>query len=540
MIPGSVPRPESAPPEPVDAGATFRGPLSNVGERVQALSDAVEASRGRLPDRVLDPAAELVERASQRLTLSGEHTIVALAGATGSGKSSLFNKLTDLELAGVGVRRPTTSWALACAWGPEGAGELLEWMGIPPRHQISRMGMLDASDAGQRLDGLVLLDLPDHDSTEVEHHIEMDRLVEHADALVWVLDPQKYADAAIHDRYLRPLAGYKDVTIVVLNQIDRINYTERANALADVRRILDAEGLDGVTLIGTSAARGDGVDELKRELNSRIQNKRSARERLGSDVSAAAVSLATVGGTSEIPGLTDVDRQHLDEKLEDAAGVAQLGKAVRTLTRRRGTRLTGWPLVRWMVGRGDASEWSSGLQRSEAEEAIREFAEAASVGLEGPWRDAVRAASAGRAGETVPKIESAVTGAGLASLRTPWWWHVANVVQWLALVAGIGGAGWLAAETFLRGRVSGLPVPIDVLGRPLPLLLAVGGLALGVGLATVSMIANRIIAARRVKRTLRVLRASIEAVADAEVVTPVRDELAAYQRYRTGILRARG
>ena len=39
---------------------------------------------------------------------------------------------------------------------------------------------------------------------EVAHRLEVDRLVALVDVLVWVLDPQKYADAAIHDRYLRP------------------------------------------------------------------------------------------------------------------------------------------------------------------------------------------------------------------------------------------------------------------------------------------------------------------------------------------------
>ena len=58
------------------------------------------------------------------------------------------------------------------------------------------------------MDGVVLLDLPDHDSTEVAHHLEVDRIVKLADLLVWVLDPQKYADAAVHDRYLAPLAGH--------------------------------------------------------------------------------------------------------------------------------------------------------------------------------------------------------------------------------------------------------------------------------------------------------------------------------------------
>ena len=67
--------------------------------------------------------------------------------------------------------------------------------------------MLDAGREDTALRGVVLLDLPDHDSTEVSHHLEVDRLVQLADMLVWVLDPQKYADAAIHDRYLAPLAA---------------------------------------------------------------------------------------------------------------------------------------------------------------------------------------------------------------------------------------------------------------------------------------------------------------------------------------------
>src|SRR5688572_33290340 len=113
------------PAEAPATSGTFGGDRSDVSSRLDALGAAVEAARGRIDDETLAPAAELAERASERLRLSGEHTIVALAGATGSGKSSLFNALSDLELAGVGVRRPTTSWALACAWGPEGAQGLL-------------------------------------------------------------------------------------------------------------------------------------------------------------------------------------------------------------------------------------------------------------------------------------------------------------------------------------------------------------------------------------------------------------------------------
>ena len=68
--------------------------------QLDCLGDVVEVSRGRLPAEVVDPAQSLTAHASDRLRLAGDHTIVALAGATGSGKSSLFNALTDLEVAG--------------------------------------------------------------------------------------------------------------------------------------------------------------------------------------------------------------------------------------------------------------------------------------------------------------------------------------------------------------------------------------------------------------------------------------------------------
>ena len=82
------------------------------------------------------------------------------------------------------------------------------------------------------LDGLVLLDLPDHDSVRIEHRLEVDRLVEMVDMIVWVVDPQKYADAALHTRYLTPLASHSEVMTVVLNQVDRLDREQRKNCPA--------------------------------------------------------------------------------------------------------------------------------------------------------------------------------------------------------------------------------------------------------------------------------------------------------------------
>ena len=71
----------------------------------------------------------------------------------------------------------------------------------------------------------MLLDLPDFDSVEHAHRLEVDRLIELVDLVVWVVDPQKYADAALHDRYLRPLAGHAGVMLVVLNPVSYTHLT---------------------------------------------------------------------------------------------------------------------------------------------------------------------------------------------------------------------------------------------------------------------------------------------------------------------------
>jgi GTP-binding protein EngB required for normal cell division len=545
----------------------YAGETSDVSRRIDGLAAAVEASRGRIEDEILAPAEMLSARAGERLRLSGNHTIVALAGATGSGKSSLFNSLTDLELAGVGVRRPTTSWALACAWGPDGAEGLLEWMGIPPRHQVSRLSMLDHSAEDTRLDGLVLLDLPDHDSTEVTHHLEMDRLVKYADLLVWVLDPQKYADAAIHDRYIRPMAAYSDVTLVVLNQIDRIPYEQRPRTLEDVKRILTDEGLPDVDVVGVSATRGDGIDDLKRELAARIRAKSAAKSKLAADITAASAVIAQVGGTSVVPGISPADREALDAALVSCAGVPQVVDAIAASTRRRAVLRTGWPIARWLgrLRRDPMTDFgldqdmstealarsaipkADHVQRAEAELAIRELADKASVGLERPWRDAVRLASSPPDDDIVDALDDAIVAADIGTGKSALWWRVVQVVQWLAFLTILVGLGWLAAQA-VEHYVSSVTLPDlkdvvgvkDIGGVPVAAVVAGGAAVFGIVLGLVSRVFARISGRRKAKRADRQLRAAIDAVVEEHVIAPMHAELDSYQKYRKGIIAALG
>src|SRR6478609_5961809 len=90
---------------------------SQLDRRLAALNDARELAEGVLPDASLDEVRQLLDRASSRRSLSAEHTVVGFFGATGSGKSSLFNAVSGAEIATAAARRPTTSEPLAGIWG---------------------------------------------------------------------------------------------------------------------------------------------------------------------------------------------------------------------------------------------------------------------------------------------------------------------------------------------------------------------------------------------------------------------------------------
>ena len=233
-------------PAPQPRGDRVRPVSGSLDRRLQALAEAVALADGRLEPAAVEDARGVVRRAGERLGHGLDATVVALAGPTGAGKSTLFNLLAGGELSRTGVRRPTTAATIAAVGGRADPG-LLDWLDVRSRHAL---------DAGAP-DGLVLLDLPDFDSVEAAHRAEVDRLVQMVDLLVWVVDPQKYADAALHERYLRPLAGHAAAMLVVLNQVDLLGGRTGA-ARDDLRGLLRSADLGEVPVLAVSARTGRG------------------------------------------------------------------------------------------------------------------------------------------------------------------------------------------------------------------------------------------------------------------------------------------
>jgi len=129
----------------------------------------------------------------------------------------------------------------------------------------------------------------------------VDRLVKLTDMLVWVLDPLKYADASVHQRYLVPLAGHAAVTCVVLNQADTLSPEQVADCEADLRRLLDVEGLTEAPVLVTSAITGAGLEDLRRVLASAVAARRAATDRITADIDAMLERFAVYSGHS-VPG----------------------------------------------------------------------------------------------------------------------------------------------------------------------------------------------------------------------------------------------
>src|SRR5580658_3724695 len=338
---------------------------AGLSARLTSLSRLVQIGAARrgpdgFSDQLLSEAGELLTRAGQRLLLSSEHTVVSLAGGTGSGKSSLFNKLSGAEFSAIGVTRPVTSEAHACVWGVAGSGPLLEWLGVPRRYRYARSSALDSGE--QSLKGLVLLDMPDHDSVMGHATDLVDKLVGLSDLMIWVLDPQKYADAAVHRRFLVPLAGHSEVVAVVLNQADLLTAGQIEDCVHDLRRLLDSENLHDVQILVTSATTGAGIEELRKLLIDAVSARRASAARISADVAKTVAQFRPYGEVPDddpgnLPALAIPAGAagQLSVEFGRAAGVRAIGDALRSARELRALDYTGWP-VSWMIERLTSSD----------------------------------------------------------------------------------------------------------------------------------------------------------------------------------------
>lgn len=509
--------------------------------RLQALTDATMLLGRFVSAETVADVEAVKTRAGERTGLGLDLTVVALAGSTGSGKSTLFNALAGLDLAEAGVRRPTTTVALACVWGGVDADPLLDWLAVPARRRVARQSPLD--DTAHPLDGLVLLDLPDHDSMVTEHRVEVDRLVGLVDVVVWVTDPVKYADALLHEEYLATLTQHGSVVLVVLNQIDRLSVAEQRACLTDLRRLVRRDGLLDVEVLAMSAGRGDGVDVLRARLEDVVDSRLAATQRLSADVAVLASTVRNEAGLA-------ATRAHRARSVDhDELAVDDLDSLVRELTHalefdavvadvHHSALLQVSQALRWPVDRTDAS------QAPEPRAAPGEPARRLLLGyldqyvqpLPPVWADQVRNELAGAA-ESMPDgwVES-LAAARNTEPPPPAWWAQHRQRQWLVLAAGVASA--LVALVLVGLVVAGSAVPAWAWAAPL---LLAGASGLG------AVVLNRQVggareawAQERAQASESELTALIRRDADSRLDLPLRAQRRDFDRAHEALAAAGG
>jgi GTP-binding protein EngB required for normal cell division len=537
------------------------GQLNSLSARLAALAELVEIGSARtefdggFSDGLLADATSLLDRAGQRLLLSSAHTVVSLAGGTGSGKSSLFNRLSGADFSSVGVTRPVTRDSHACVWGVGGSGPLLEWLGVPRRYRYARASALGSGE--QSLGGLVLLDLPDHDSVMGHATDLVDHLVGRSDLIVWVLDPQKYADAAVHRRFLVPLAGHSEVIAVVLNQSDLLTAGQVEDCVHDLRRLLDTEGLHDVQILATSAVTGAGIEELRKLLIDAVSARTAMAARISADVAKLVARFQVYAGTDGPEPLGD----HLDEGTEPelaaafarAAGVSAIGDALRAARELRAMDYVGWP-VKWAVERlsspdpirkirlgklwaelQDIAAGPSGAQQAEIDNALTDVSDQRVPPLPRPWSGTVRAAVRSRAAD-IPAALGAEVGAAMPDERfVDGWWRALGMLQGLLLGCVLVGTAWFAALMVFGVARVGSNVPGIFTGHRF--------IAAAVGLVAIGLIGGAVTARlgmRRVQNSTERQRELVTeeisqrmaGVAADLVIAPADFEIAEFHQFR--------
>lgn len=514
--------------------------------RLQLLDEVVAVGDGRLdPDRVATVRA-VRRQAEERLARGDQLVVAALCGGTGTGKSSLFNALVGEALAPVGVQRPTTAEPRAWSVGePGAAAPLLDWLGVDCRHE--------APPGPEAPEGLVLVDLPDHDSVVAAHRATVDAFVERVDVLVWVLDPLKYSHHLVHEHYLGRLAEHADVLIVVVNRADELGRDERTLVRDDLRRILAAEGLADARVLLTSARTGEGVDKLRRLLAEEARRRHAIGERIAADVRAVAADLAEDVGEADTPAL---DAGAVCTAVADAIGVGPVAETSAAEYRATGRAATRTPLARAvisllaLVGRfvhGAKSLLPSRPPQREPRPAVAPVAvqhvvlqvvDRLAAGLPVRWRRRLRA----RVAVDNPRLARALADAVEAvPLRPPHrrWWTAVAVVLSLAEAAALAGLVWLVALGVVAWlQLPPLPVPDAVGAVPWPTALLLGGAAVRV---LGGLVRRRLLtagAARHRASVARLLRSAAEEVAGREIVAPLRAELEAREHLRAALAAA--
>lgn len=513
--------------------------MRDLGNDLGVIRMAVADAGGLLEPDAAEHATAVLRQVERRLGFLGQTIVVALAGGTGSGKSSLLNAIAGEQVVPAGVLRPTTDHAVA--WIPDGAETGL----------LSLLADLEITDIRFQtsLRQVALIDLPDVDSVEVANRQLVDRLVPRVDAVIWVLDPTKYNDAVVHESYLRPMRAHADQFLVVLNQIDRLTEDERGDVLDDLRATLDADGLGRVPVVAVAADPPSGLpqelDVLLGLVDERFTAKQTALAKLRVDLDEIVVDLRLVAGLDlDLPprdAVFDAAAEQIARGIIDDPEVGRAGDIGAQVAARAASGPLGVVLGALrgsMVGRAFGLRSDAPIERTLLTSTARPMSRLGPAIQLQTWITDVSVASPSALGRRIRAaagdLDEVVRGVGsearaavdgdLSVDRRTWWTLVGLVRTLLAVtVIGAGVAIWTDPGLLRPGR---LPVPALVV-----VIAVIAVILLGKVVRSSGRAAGEAVALAHRDTLMRAARESL----DFRLGRPLDDELAVRTRLHAAL-----
>lgn len=239
---------------------------------------------------------------------------VVFAGPTGSGKSTLVNSLSGLEVSKTGPIRPTTKDPVVLTSADHRSGF----------QRISEVECEVVVGRAPILQDLALVDTPDIDSTSRDHRITAEILIDNADVIVFVTSALRYADRVPWEVLRRAISRGAPI-IQVLNRVS----PQSAGSIVDFRSRLASEGIGSDVVRvpehhlspDAQAIPATAVGELRRRLTG-IANRidRSRRESFSRVLASTVDEIVELADALDIriQG-TELRRQHVRQRFGNGA-----------------------------------------------------------------------------------------------------------------------------------------------------------------------------------------------------------------------------
>ncbi len=155
-----------------------------------------------------DRARDILEKSRH----TGSSIVIGLIGGTGVGKSTLINALAREEISNASDRRPFTDRAVIY------------------RHRDQELSFErpadlfkhpDATHLNDSIKDIVMIDMPDFDSYDRNNEKTVLELMPTLDMALWIVSPEKYADASFFD-FVKNCHAHQSNFSFVFNKSDQL------------------------------------------------------------------------------------------------------------------------------------------------------------------------------------------------------------------------------------------------------------------------------------------------------------------------------